>query len=100
MTGIFFGTAVRVYCMWDNRDRMYHYKTGKWPAHEEPHRSRGPIKDLLLNSDRILDLPMHIKLGLMQFASFLDKGGNCSSCLHKALPGLKTTKKGFMHVKY
>jgi len=42
-------------------------KTRKWPARKElvPRIARRPVRELLLNSDRILVLTLHIKLGLL-----------------------------------
>ena len=81
---------------------MHNYKMRKCHAREElvPRRSKRPIKDLLLNSDMNVGLPVHFQLGLMmQFSNFLDKGGNCCRCLYKAPQGLTTTRKSSMQAK-
>lgn len=56
-------------------------------------RAKNLINNLLVNRDRILFQPLHIKLGLInQFTKTLDKDGGCFSYLCYAFPGL-TLKK-------
>lgn len=61
-------------CMWDSRDTAQHYTKKDWPVWEElvPCRARNIINNPLV--DKILFLPLHIKLGLIkQFTKALDK---------------------------
>ena len=52
------------------------------------------INEPLIDRDRIIFPPLHIKLGLMkQFVKALDKSGNCFNHICEALPGLSLEKK-------
>lgn len=55
-------------CMWDSRDRAQHYTKKDWPVREElvPCKERNVINDPLVDRDRILFPPLHIKLGLIK----------------------------------
>lgn len=82
-------------CMWDSRDRAQHYTKKDWPVREElvPCKERNVINDPLVDRDRILFPPLHIKLGLIkQFTKALDKDGDCFTYLCQAFPGLTMEK--------
>ena len=82
-------------CMWDSRDRAQHYTKMEWPVREElvPCKERNVINEPLVDRDRILFPPLHIKLGLMkQFTKALDKDGDCFTYLCNAFPGLTMEK--------
>eukprot|EP00795_Rhopilema_esculentum_P009945 gene9945-18558_t len=82
-------------CMWDIRDRAQHYIKREWPVREElvPCRARNIINEPLVNRNRILFPPLHIKLGLIkQFTKALDKDGSCFQYLCQAFPGLTIEK--------
>lgn len=82
-------------CMWDSRDRAQHYTKKDWPVREElvPGRSRNVINNPLVDRDRILLPPLHIKLGLIkQFTKALDKDGGCFTHMCHAFPGLTIEK--------
>ena len=67
-------------CMWDSRDRAQHYTNKDWALWEElvPCRARTIINNHLVNRDRILIPPLHIKLGfLKQFTKALGNDGGC-----------------------
>lgn len=81
-------------CMWDSRDRAEHY-TKDWSVREElvPGTSRNVINNPLVDRDRILLPPLHIKLGLIkQFTTALDKDGGCFTHMCHAFPGLTIEK--------
>ena len=82
-------------CMWDSRDRAQHYTKKEWSVREElePSRSKNVINTPLVDRDRILFPPLHIKLGLMkQFTKALDKDGGCFTHLCHAFPGVTMEK--------
>ena len=81
-------------CMWDSKDRAQHY-TKDCPMREElvPCKERNVINDPLVDRDKILFLPLHIKLGLMkQFTKALGKDGDYFTYLCQGFPGLTMEK--------
>ena len=82
-------------CMWDSRDRAQHYTKKDWPLREELVlcKDRNVINDPLVDRDRILFPPLHIKLSLIkQFTKALDKDGDCFTYLCHAFPELTIEK--------
>ena len=82
-------------CMWNSRDRAQHYTKKDWPLWEElvPCKEMNVINDLLVDRDRILFPPLHIKLGLIkQFTKALDKDDDCFTYLCQVFPGLTIEK--------
>jgi len=82
-------------CMWDSRADAQHYTKKDWPVREElvPCRTKNIINDPMVDRDRILFPPLHIKLGLIkQFTKALDKHGRCFTYLCKTFPGLTIEK--------
>ena len=78
----------------DSRDYALHY-TKDWPLRVElvPCKERNVINNPLVDRDRILFPPLHIKLGLIkQFTKALNKDGHSFTYLCQAFPGL-TMKK-------
>ena len=81
--------------MWDSKGHDEHYTKKDWPLWEElvPCKERNVINVPLVDRDRILFPPLHIKLGLMkQFTKALDKDGNCFTYLWQSFPGLTMEK--------
>ena len=81
-------------CMWDSRADKQHYVQHKWPARStlEP-GSHNVVSHSLVNSEKILLAPLHIKLGLMkQFVNALDRDGTCFSYICSQFPGLSNEK--------
>ena len=77
-------------CKWDRRDRAQHY-TMDWALREElvPCKERNVINEPLVDRDRILFPPLHIKIGLIkQFT----KNGDCFTYLCQTFPGLTMEK--------
>ena len=71
------------------------YTKNYWPLQEElvPCKERNVINDPLVDGDRILFPPLHIKLGLIkQFTKAFDKDGNYLTYLCQAFPGLAMEK--------
>ena len=81
--------------MWDSRDRAQHYTKKDWPLQEElvSCKERNVINDPLMDRDRILFPPLHIKLSLSkQFTKALDKDGDCFTYSCQDFPGLTMEK--------
>jgi len=67
--------------MGDSRNRAQHYTKKDWPVREElvPCRARNVINNPLVDREKIVFPPLHIKLGLIkQFTKALDKDGAAS----------------------
>ncbi|ESO06027.1 hypothetical protein HELRODRAFT_160140 [Helobdella robusta] len=82
-------------CMWDSRDTAHHYTKKDWPVREElvPCRASNVINSPLVDRDRILFPPLHIKLGLIkQFTKALDKEGGCFNYMCQTFPGVTIVK--------
>ena len=82
-------------CMWYSWDHAQHYTKKDWPLREElvPCKERNVIDDPLVDRDRILFPPLHIKLSLIkQFTKALIKDGDCFTYWCQAFPGLTMEK--------
>ena len=82
------------FCMWNSRDRENHWTRKKWPK-------RGTLKagvpnviyDPIVNRDKIIFPPFHIKLGLIkQFVKALRLDGKCFWHLLHTFSGLSYKK--------
>ena len=81
--------------MCNSRDPAQHYTKKDWPLREElvPCKERNVINDRLVDRDRILFPPLHIKLSFIkQFTKALDKDGDCFTYLCQDFPGLTMEK--------
>lgn len=81
-------------CLWDSRDRNHHWTRKEWPTREQlvPGK-QNVIYPALVNRNRIILPPLHIKLGIMkQFVKALDKNGECFQYIAQKFPGLSTEK--------
>ena len=65
-------------CYWDNRATDQHWVKKDWPSRQDlAVGDKNIINEPLVNRDRIILPPLHIKLGLMkQFVKALDKDGD------------------------
>jgi len=81
-------------CMWDSRARQDHWKKVTWPLREKIAAGAANIvNDPLVDPEKILLPPLHIKLGLVkQFVRALDKEGNCFNYICKSFPGISLEK--------
>eukprot|EP00795_Rhopilema_esculentum_P006047 gene6047-11422_t len=96
------GTAILVYqvfvfsvCVGQYGESTTLYKEREKHVREElvPCRTRNITNEPLVNRDRALFPPLHIKLGLTkQFTKALDKDSDCFRYLCQASPGLKIEK--------
>ena len=80
--------------MWDSRVKQDHWIKREWPSREVFIRGEKNIKNIpLVNREKILLPPLHIKLGLMkQFVKALDKEGECFKYLCTKFPRLTYEK--------
>ena len=76
--------------IWDSWDRAQHYSKKDRPLWEElvPCKERNVINDPLVDRDRILFLPLHIKIGLHQGS------GQGWWLLHLLVPGVSRIDHG------
>ena len=81
-------------CLWDSRANDQHWEKKDWPIREElVVGEKNVINEPLVNRDRIILPPLHIKLGLMkQFVKALDRDGACFSYICSVFPGLSNEK--------
>lgn len=81
-------------CEWDSRDRKNHYIKKEWP----PRKGLTPgIKNVLhqplVDSEKVLLPPLHIKLGLMKnFVKAMDREGEGFSYLKSKFPRISEAK--------
>jgi hypothetical protein len=81
-------------CLWDSRADDRHFKKKKWPERTEITPGNQNVKSLpLVESDRVLLPPLHIKLGLMkQFIKALDDNSRAYQYLVKKFPQMSDAK--------
>ena len=55
-------------CLWDSKERANHYKRKQWPPRTEmtPNKQLNVVKEHLVDREKIIFPPLHIKLGLMK----------------------------------
>jgi hypothetical protein len=81
-------------CLWDSRDKENHWVRKDWPLRETTVlREHNVVNAPLVDSDKIILPPLHIKLGLMkQFVKSLNKDGLCFDFIACKFPGLSMEK--------
>ena len=81
-------------CLWDSRAKQDHWIKREWRSREVFILGEKNIKNIpLVNREKILLPPLHIKLGLMkQFVKALDKEGECFKYLGTKFPRLTYEK--------
>ena len=81
-------------CLWDSRDTSSHYKKKDWPRREQHDIGIHNVKfRRLVQTEKILMPPLHIKLGLMkQFVAALDSTSNSFKILQRTFPKLSEAK--------
>lgn len=81
-------------CLWDSRADKQHYIQRDWPA--RPHLKPGShnvLSHALVNPQKILLPPLHIKLGLIKkFVKALDKKGRAVAFLKEKFPRISEAK--------
>ena len=81
-------------CEWDSRDRKHHYINKNWPIRDkmEP-GSKNVLRVPLVEREKVLMPPLHIKLGLMKnFVKALDKNSDAFRYLCNKFPELSYAK--------
>ena len=81
-------------CWWDSRDRARHWTQKDWPERESLDTSdQNIIHPQLVDRDRIVFPPLHLKLGYMkQFVKALNKDGSCFQYICKKFKGISIEK--------
>lgn len=81
-------------CLWDSRDRKNHWIKKEWPKRENLLvGQKNIISQALVEPEKIILPPLHIKLGLMkQFVKALDANGPCFAYIGRKLPQISTEK--------
>ena len=81
-------------CLWDSRDKKHHWTKKEWPKRKNMEVGKNNlINNALVERDKIIFPPLHIKLGLMkQFVKALDKSGSCFGYIGEKMPQLSTEK--------
>ena len=79
---------------WDSRATDQHWVKKDWPSRQDlAVGDKNIINEPLVNRDRIILPPLHVKLGLMkQFVEALDKDGDCFNYIAQTFPGLSIEK--------
>jgi len=82
-------------CYWDSRDKPNNWTVDKWPNRTQlAVGDRNNIKLPLVDREKIIFPPLHIKLGLIkQFVKAHDKLERCFDYIFSAFPGLGIKKK-------
>jgi hypothetical protein len=81
-------------CQWDSRVKDKHYKIKGWPMGENSVPGGKYVRNqALVDKDKILLLPLHIKLGLMKnFVKAMNKHGKHFEYLREKFPKLSDAK--------
>jgi hypothetical protein len=81
-------------CMWDSRAKKDHWVKQVWPTRENMNvGTANIIHEPLVEREKIILPPLHIKLGLMkQFMRALKKDGDCFNYICRSFPGLSNEK--------
>lgn len=81
-------------CLWDSRCKEKHWEQRIWPERESlTVGQQNIIHESLVEREKIVFPPLHIKLGLMkQFVKALNRDGDCFKYLSNAFPALSAEK--------
>lgn len=81
-------------CEWNSRDRKQHYKKKHWPTRNSFTVGEFNIKETaLIDPERVLLPPLHIKLGLMkQFVRALNPNSQSFEYIKEKFPNLSLAK--------
>ena len=84
----------RFICEWDSRDRKHHYINKNWPIRDKMEPvSKNVLRVPLVEREKVLMPPLHIKLGLMKnFVKALDKNSDAFRYLCNKFPELSYAK--------
>jgi len=81
-------------CLWDSRAKSEHWERKEWPIRDQLNvGEKNIINEPLLDRNRIVFKPLHIKLGLMkQFVKAMDKQGDCFDYIRRTFAVLSEDK--------
>lgn len=81
-------------CLWDSRAKSEHWIRKEWPKRETMDVGKANIiHEQLLDRDRIVFPPLHIKLGLMkQYVKALERESECFNYLRTTFPAVSEDK--------
>ena len=81
-------------CLWDSRAKQQHWIKKCWPTRNALKvGEENIIREPLIEREKIMLPPLHIKLGLMkQFVKALNKNGGCFKYLCRFFPRLSLEK--------
>lgn len=80
-------------CEWDSRARNLHYKKKVWPIRDLCPGKKNVQHPILVDRNKIILPPLHIKLGLMKnFVKAMNKEGNGFMYLQQKFPRLSDAK--------
>ncbi|CAK8673450.1 unnamed protein product [Clavelina lepadiformis] len=81
-------------CLWDSRNKAFHYKKRNWPLRTSYEIGTYNVKQQpLVDAAKILMPPLHIKLGLIkQFVKQLDTEGDAFKHIEEQFPKLSEAK--------
>lgn len=81
-------------CLWDSRAKAQHWIARNWPLRNVlVQGEHNVLNEPLVDRNKIIFPPLHIKLGLMkQFIKALPRGGPCFEYLKQKFPRLSTEK--------
>jgi len=82
------------HCLWDSRSKDRHWNTRDWPSRTQLDiGEHNIVRPALLERNKIIFPPLHIKLGLMkQFVRALNKEGDCFKYISQSFPGISSEK--------
>ena len=78
--------------MWDSRADDEHFKRKVWPKRQWVIGKQNVIYPRLVEPEKILPPPSHIKLGLMNFVRALNNEGQAFKALQEVFPKLSKEK--------
>ena len=83
-------------CYWDSRAKSQHWVNDVWPARNSlKPGDKNIINEPLVEPEKIILHPLHIKLGLMkQFVKTLDFHEDCFKYICYTFPGLSEEQLG------
>ena len=94
ITGPYVWTLKWLTFCWDSRATSQHWVKKDWPSREDlTVGDKNVINEPLVNRDRIILPPLHIKLSILkQFVKALNKHGSCFNYIVQKFPGLSMEK--------
>ena len=80
-------------CLWDSRADGQHWVRKQWPDRELQPGRHNVTHQALIQREKVILPPLHIKLGLMkQFVKALKETGDCYDYIVRAMPRLTPAK--------